>query len=93
MAWYEKAKKMPDQYIVRVYLPSGVKEIGKLEAYSPRKARELAQMKWPEVNEWKDLGYTIRVDIDPEEKKRRKEIEKQRLKDLEETVQNAWWQD
>ena len=93
MSWYGKAKKQPDQYIVRAFLPGNTKEIGKLEAYSYRHARELAQITWPEIREYIDMGYTVRYDIDVEEKKRRKELEKQRQKDLDEKVQNAWWQD
>lgn len=94
MSWYSKSKKEKDPYKIFLITPGGSKQIGKEEAYSAVQAKKrFLDKDTKDYASYLEMGYTIKAILDEEEVKRRKEIKEREEKDLEDFVQNAWWQD
>ena len=69
-------------------------------AFSPPQARFLFLKKYPRLQNYIDIGYQIEVELDNEtmveDERQRKQIEEMEIrkkKDVDEFVQDAWWND
>jgi hypothetical protein len=94
---YKKEKPKAPYRIVKIEndrpMPVSGLENERIEAFSPAQARILFIKKYPKLSDYLSMGAVIEAQLDDETLRQRQQIEKIKKKDLDEKVQNAWWND
>lgn len=100
-----ESKKVRYPYKIVTKINGIIKPISGLEneieyAYSPAQARYLFLKKHTRLRDYLDMGYRVEVELDKEameadvqQKKQIAEMEAKRKQEIDEFVQNAWWND